>query len=231
MKKLLSVLATFGIVASSTVSVVACGAKSETKPEKPEEPKEDLNDIIRDFQEEVTNIYIDHMKIEVIQNLIVLSETEKNYLFIKKDNIKAFSNREKEITFENKKQIENDENLILKSKLLAEKLNELKKVNKYKVILDEVDSLFDGVEIIFNDNFKIKSGELFQGVYIWNFINEYKINIKYKGKSDIEKFELKDTLKYTSTDSEIFKVAGDNLVKNIENDFLVSNEMKKYSNF
>ncbi|WP_339021700.1 lipoprotein [Spiroplasma endosymbiont of Atherix ibis] len=33
MKKLLSVLATVGVVASSTISVIACGAKSEKKPE------------------------------------------------------------------------------------------------------------------------------------------------------------------------------------------------------
>ncbi|WP_339020313.1 hypothetical protein [Spiroplasma endosymbiont of Atherix ibis] len=70
-----------------------------------------------------------------------------------------------------------------------------------------------------------------QGVYIGNFINEYKINIKYKGKYSLEKFELKDILKYTSTDSETFKLVGNNFVKNIEKDFLVSNEMKKYSNF
>ncbi|AUB31698.1 lipoprotein [Spiroplasma floricola] len=233
MKKLLSVLATIGLVSTSTVSVVACGTKEKSTDNfKPEEPqKEDLNEIIKDFQDEVTKIYNSHMKSEVIGNLIGLQETEKNYLFIKKDNIIAFSNKEKDITAENKKQIENDENLILRSKLLAEKLNELKKVNKYKVILDEVDSIFDGVEVIYNDNFKIKSGELSQGVYIGNFINEYKVNIKYKGKNDIEKFEIRNTLKYTSTDSETFKLAGDNLAKNIEKDFLVSNEMKKYSNF
>ncbi|AUB31697.1 lipoprotein [Spiroplasma floricola] len=233
MKKLLSILATIGFVSSSTVSVVACGTKEKSKDNsKPEESqKEDLNEIIKDFQDEVTKIYNTHMKNEVIQNLIGLQETENNYLFIKKDNIIAFSNKEKDITPENKKQIENDENLILRSKLLAEKLNELKKVNKYKVILDEVDSVFEGIEVIYNDNFKIKSGELSQGVYIGNFINEYKVNIKYKGKNDIEKFEIRDTLKYTSTDSETFKLAGDNLAKNIEKDFLVSNEMKKYSNF
>ncbi|WP_339020253.1 lipoprotein [Spiroplasma endosymbiont of Atherix ibis] len=33
MKKLLSVLATLGVVTSSTVSVVACVAKSDNKPE------------------------------------------------------------------------------------------------------------------------------------------------------------------------------------------------------
>ncbi|AUB31640.1 lipoprotein [Spiroplasma floricola] len=233
MKKLLSMLAVFGIASSTTITVVACGVKTENKnpDKKPEEPKEDLNQIIKDFQNEATNIYIDHIKKEVMQNLIGIQENEKKHLFIKKDNIIAFSNKEKELTLKDKKDIEHDENLILNSTLLAQKLKELKKVNKYKVILDDIDSIFDGVEIIYNDNLKIKSGELSQGVYIGNFINEYKVNIKYKGKNSIEKFEIKDILKYTSTDDATFKVAGDNLAKNIEKDFLVSNEMKKYSNF
>ncbi|AUB31752.1 lipoprotein [Spiroplasma floricola] len=233
MKKLLSMLAVFGITSSATVTVVACGTKSENKnPEnKPEQPKEDLNKIIKDFKDEATNIYIDHIKNEVMQNLIGIQESEKKHLFIKKDKITAFSNKEKELTLKDKKDIEYDENLILNSTLLAQKLNELKKVNKYKVILDDIDFIFDGVEIIYNDNLKIKSGELSQGVYIGNFINEYKVNIKYKGKNSIEKFEIKDILKYTSTDDATFKLVGDNLVKNTEKDFLVSNEMRKYSNF
>ncbi|AUB31757.1 lipoprotein [Spiroplasma floricola] len=233
MKKLLSMLAVFGITSSATVTVVACGTKTENKnsENKPEQPKDDLNKIIKDFQNEATNIYINHIKNEVMQNLIGIQESEKKHLFIKKDKITAFSNKEKELTLKDKKDIEYDENLILNSTLLAQKLNELKKVNKYKVILDDIDSIFDGVEIIYNDNLKIKSGELSQGVYIGNFINEYKVNIKYKGKNSKEKFEIKDILKYTSTDSETFKLVGDNLVKNIEKDFLVSNEMRKYSNF
>ncbi|AUB31758.1 hypothetical protein [Spiroplasma floricola] len=233
MKKSLSMLAVFGIISSTTVTVVACGTKTENKnsENKPEQPKEDLNQIIKDYQDEVTNIYIDHIKKEVMQNLIGVQESEKKHLFIKKDKIKDFTNKEKELTLKDKKDIENDENLILNSTLLAQKLNELKKVNKYKVILDDIDSIFDGVEIIYNDNLKIKSGELSQGVYIGNFINEYKINIRYKGKNSIEKFEIKDILKYTSTDSEAFKLAADNLAKNMEKDFLVSSEMKKYSNF
>ncbi|WP_339021215.1 hypothetical protein [Spiroplasma endosymbiont of Atherix ibis] len=230
MKKLLSLLASFGLALSATVSVTACITKNNSK-DISNFKSDDLNGIIKEFKEEVIKIYNNHIKNEVSQNFIGLPETEKNYLFIKKENIIAYSNKEQEITLENKKQIENDENIILRSKLLEEKLNELKKVNKYKVILDEVFSIYDGIEIIYNDNFKIKSGELSQGLYIGNFINEYKINIKYKSTIGIQKFELRDTLKYTSTESKIFKDSGDNFVKNIEKDFLTLNKMKKYSNF
>ncbi|WP_339020316.1 lipoprotein [Spiroplasma endosymbiont of Atherix ibis] len=50
MKKLLSVLATVGFVASSAVSFIGCGTKKEDKNPNPEEPKENLNEIIKDFQ-------------------------------------------------------------------------------------------------------------------------------------------------------------------------------------
>ncbi|WP_339020315.1 hypothetical protein [Spiroplasma endosymbiont of Atherix ibis] len=67
------------------------------------------------------------MKNEVNHNLIGVQKNEKKHLFIKKENIQSFSNKEKELTLKDKKEIEQDENIILKSSLLSEKLNELKK--------------------------------------------------------------------------------------------------------
>ncbi|AUB31619.1 lipoprotein [Spiroplasma floricola] len=233
MKKLLSLLGTVTLIATSTSTVIACGKKTETKDSsKDKEPGNDnLAQVIQDFQNDVTKIYDNHINTEVFSQLIGLAETEKNHLFIKKDNIKTYSKKENEIKAENKKQIENDINVILKTKLLEEKLNELKKVNKYKIILDEVDSIFKGVEVIYNDNFKIDSGALSQGVFIGKFIVEFKININYKGKNDIEKFEIKDTLKYTSTDSEAFKLAGEQMQEKIAKEFFLSEETKNFSNF
>ncbi|AUB31618.1 lipoprotein [Spiroplasma floricola] len=233
MKKLLSLLGTVTLIATSTSTVIACGKKTEVKDqEKDKEPENDnLAQIIQDFQNDVTKIYDNHINTEVFSQLIGLSETEKNHLFIKKENIKTYSKKETEIKPENKKEIENDINVILKAKLLEEKLNELKKVNKYKIILDEVDSIFKGVEVIYNDNFKIDSGELSQGVFIGKFIVEFKININYKGKNDIEKYEIKDTLKYTSTDSEAFKLAGEQMQEKITKEFFLSEETRNFSNF
>ncbi|AUB31762.1 lipoprotein [Spiroplasma floricola] len=231
MKKLLSVLATVGVISSSVTGVVACGAKKETpKVEKPEEPKQDIAQVVQKFEQDVTKIYSEHIKIEVLQNLIGLQETEKNYSFIKKDNILKFSNKETEITAKNKNEINSDESKILKLDLLAEKLNELKKVNEYKVILDSVDSVYNNFQVIFDNNFKIRSGVINQDAYIGNFINDYKITVNYKGINDIEKYEIKDTFKYTSTESQAFKLSSDNLIKNVEKDILFSNEMKEFSN-
>ncbi|WP_339021727.1 hypothetical protein [Spiroplasma endosymbiont of Atherix ibis] len=227
MKNLLSVLATLGFVASTTTSLVACVTKPNSKPI---EPTKDITQIVKEFQKDVEKIYSEHIKNEVLQNLIGLEENEKNYLFIKKDNILKFSNKEANITQKNKNEINNDESKILKFDLLKQKLNELKKVNEYKIILDEVESVYDGFQTIFDNNFKIRSGVINTHAYIGNFINDYKITVNYKGINDIEKYEIKDTFKYTSTESKTFKVSLDNLIKNIEKDILLSDEMKEFSN-
>ncbi|AUB31636.1 lipoprotein [Spiroplasma floricola] len=234
MKKLLSVLAGIGIASSSATSVVACGTKKEDKSStKPEQPKKDITQIVQNFEQDVTKIWNEHYEKEVAVNLIGVESMEEDNEFLNKHNIQKFSKPENKnkLTVENKKQLNNDVEKLFKVKLLEEKLNELKKVNKYKIILDEVTSVFEHVELIFdNDNFKINSGELSPGVYIGNVIVDYKVVTNYKGLADIEKFKQSGRLKYTSTDSKSFKTIGDEMYKNIAKDIFASTETQKYVN-
>ncbi|WP_339021222.1 lipoprotein [Spiroplasma endosymbiont of Atherix ibis] len=62
MKNLLSVLATFGVVASSAVSVVACGKKIDDK--KVSKPKVELTQVIQNFEQDVTKIWTQHYEKE-----------------------------------------------------------------------------------------------------------------------------------------------------------------------
>ncbi|WP_339020383.1 hypothetical protein [Spiroplasma endosymbiont of Atherix ibis] len=149
-----------------------------------------------------------------------------------KYNIQKFTKQENKdkLTIQNKQQLTNDVEKLFKVKLLEEKLNDLKKVNKYKIILDEVDSVFEHVELVFNDNFKINSGEIVSGSYIGNVIVDYKVVTHYKGLNDVEKFKQLGTLKYTSTESKSFKKVGDAMHKNIAKDMFTSQETQKYVN-
>ncbi|WP_339021739.1 hypothetical protein [Spiroplasma endosymbiont of Atherix ibis] len=156
-----------------------------------------------------------------------------DYEFLVKSNIQYYSipeNKDK-LTIEEKKQFTNDVEKLFKVKLLTEKLNKLKKLNKYKVILDEVDSLFEHVELLFNDNFEINSGEVVEGTYIGNVVVDYNIVTNYKGLNDVEKFKQFGALKYTSTESKAFKDFGDVMYKNIAKDMFISLEAKEYVNF
>ncbi|AUB31347.1 lipoprotein [Spiroplasma floricola] len=200
MKKLLSVLATIGVVSSFATSAVACGTKSEIKkPDKPEEPKNNIAQIIRRFEQDVTKIWTEHYEKEIASNLITVEDGETNYKFLNKENIQKFSKPENKdkLTTEEKKQFTNDVEKLFKTELLKKKLNDLKKVNEYKIILDEIDSVFEHVELVFNDNFEINSGEIVPGSYIGNVIVDYKVVTQYKGLKDVEKFKQSETLKYT----------------------------------
>ncbi|WP_339020212.1 hypothetical protein [Spiroplasma endosymbiont of Atherix ibis] len=180
----------------------------------------------------MTKIWTEHYEKEVAGNLIGVESMEENNEFLNKYNIQKFSKSENKskLTIENKKQLTNDVEKLFKVKLLKEKMNELKKINKYKVILDEVDSVFEHVELVFNDNFEINSGEVVEGSYIGNVIIDYKIVAQYKGLVDVEKFKQSGTLKYTSTESESFKKVRDAMYKNIAKDMFTSQETQKYVN-
>ncbi|WP_339020347.1 hypothetical protein [Spiroplasma endosymbiont of Atherix ibis] len=134
------------------------------------------------------------------------------------------------MTVENKKQLTSDVEKLFQIKLLKQKLNELKKVNEYKVILDEIDSVFEHFELLFNDNFEINSGEVVEGSYIGNVVVDYNIVTNYKGLNDVEKFKQFGALKYTSTESESFKNVGDVMYKNIAKDMFISQKTQKYVN-
>ncbi|AUB31748.1 lipoprotein [Spiroplasma floricola] len=229
MKKLLSVLATIGVVSSSSVSVIACGTK-ETKNNN--QSKKDITQIVQDFQKDVEKIWTKHYEKEVLGNLIGVESMEEDNEFLNKYNIQKFSKPENKdkLTIENKKQLTNDIEKLFNAKLLREKIDALKKVTKYKIILDEVSSVFEHVELVFNNNFQINSGEIAPGSYIGNVIVDYKVVTQYMGMNNIEKFKKSGTLKYTSTDSKSFKEVGDVMYKNIAKDMFISQETQKYVN-
>ncbi|AUB31755.1 hypothetical protein [Spiroplasma floricola] len=225
MKRLLSFLTAFCFISSSTIGVAACSIKSKNNSEN---SKKDITQIVQDFEQDVTKIWSQHYEKEVRNNLIALESMEEKNEFLNKYNIQKFSKPENKdkLTSQNKQQLTNDVEKLFKSKLLEEKLSDLKKVSKYKVILDEIDSVFEHVELIFNDNFQINSGEIIPGVYIGNVIIDYKIITKYKGLNNIEKFIQSGTLKYTSTDNDTFKEVGEVMYKNIAKDMFTSQETK-----
>ncbi len=162
--------------------------------------------------------------------MISVEDVKNDYKFLNKENIKKFSKSENKLTVEHKKELTSDVEKLFQTKLLKQKLNELKKVNEYKIILDEEDSVFEHVELVFNDNFEINSGEVVKGSYIGNVVVDYNIVTNYKGLNDIEKFKQSGVLKYTSTESESFKKVGEEMYKNIAKDMFISQETQKYVN-
>ncbi|WP_342275165.1 lipoprotein [Spiroplasma endosymbiont of Cantharis lateralis] len=198
MKKLLSLLGSVGLVATSTITVVACG---DTKPPV---IAEDISGVINDLKVETNEIFKKHLETNVYKNLIGLEETEKGNNFLNQTKIKQYEGAKIK-----------DINKVLEMTELTKSLNALKNVNKYKIILNDVNSLVKGVNFDWNSLliqlYEDKENEL----YLGKVILDYNIQIQYKGTKDIETFHISDTFKYTSTNNQALKDGSDKFYANI----------------
>ncbi|ALD66551.1 lipoprotein [Spiroplasma cantharicola] len=214
MKKLLSLLGAVTLVASSSATVVAC---EET------DPGEDkiTSELLKKFEKEVNNIFAEHLEKNVYQNLINLPATEINNQFLNKETIDNYQGKSaQEIGEYRLNQLNSDILRVLDIQNLEKSLNELKSINEYKIILNDVNSLYKG--IVFDwSTLKINSNNS-QQMYLGNVVLDYKIEIQYKGKKEVETLNIGDTLKYTSTDNATLKTATDLFYRNIASDYLAS---------
>ncbi|ALD66546.1 lipoprotein [Spiroplasma cantharicola] len=217
MKRLLSLLGAVTLVASSSATVVACG---ETDPGKDEIITAEL---IKKFEKDVNNIFAEHLEKNVYQNLINLPATEIDNQFLNKTTIEQYQGKSSEEIGEYRlNQLNLDIVRVLDIENLEKSLNELKFISEYKLILNDVNSLYKG--IVFDwSTLKINSNNS-QQMYLGNVTLDYTIEIQYKGKKEIETLNIDDTLKYTSTDNVALKNATDLFYRNIANDYLSSKE-------
>ncbi|ALD66563.1 lipoprotein [Spiroplasma cantharicola] len=230
MKKLLSILGTLTLVATSSATVIACG--NTTEPPGP--IIEDNEELIKELKLEVEEIFVKHLNDNVYQNLVGLPDTENRYSFLNRTKIVENTNLSpEEIDPYDLKLLETDIKKVLEIDKLTTDLNNLKKINKFKIILNDVNSLLKNV--IFNWNsLKVLSYESNDKdeLYLGNVIIDYKIEIQYKGKKDIETFTIDENFTYTSTNSNSLKKASDDFYKNIAKDYFLSSkaEDRKHTN-
>ncbi|ALD66550.1 lipoprotein [Spiroplasma cantharicola] len=214
MKNLLSLLGAVTLVASSSATVIACG---DTKPEK----DKIINDLIKKFEKDINKIFAEHLEKNVYQNLINLPATEINNQFLNKETINKYQGKSFDQIGEYQlNQLSSDIIRVLDIKNLEKSLNELKAINEYKIILSDVKNLYKG--IVFDwKTLKINSNNS-QQMYLGNVVLDYKIEIQYKGKKEVETLSIGDTLKYTSTDNDALKTSTDTFYRNIASDYLAS---------
>ncbi|WP_339033463.1 lipoprotein [Spiroplasma endosymbiont of Cantharis rufa] len=228
MRKLLSLLGTVSLIATTSATVVACGTD-------PVIPPEGINydEIVKSLKSDVNEIFSKHLNENVYHNLIGLPDTESRYYFLNRTKIIENSDLKwEEIDPFDLKQLEDDIKKVLDIDELSKELNKLKNVNDYKIILNDVNDLLKNIVIDWK-TLVIKSYESeVDKLYLGNVIVDYKIQIQYKGEKDIESFEITENFKYTSTNSDSLKKASDDFYKNIAKDYFSSNELddKKHTN-
>ncbi|ALD66560.1 lipoprotein [Spiroplasma cantharicola] len=231
MKKLLSLLGTISLVTTSSATVVACGEKTE-----PPDPIINNEALIKEFKIEVENIFQKHLDENVYKNLIGLPDTEIKNKFLNQTKIIEYTGaKASEIDQFDLQQLEHDIKNVLDIDILTKELNKLKNINKYKIILNDVNNLFKNL-IIEWDSLVIKSYQEAETkkdeIFLGNVIVNYKIVVNYKGEKDIESFELGNNMKYTSTNNTALKVASDDFYQNIAKDYFLSSkaEDRKHTN-
>ncbi|ALD66036.1 lipoprotein [Spiroplasma cantharicola] len=220
MKKLLGLLGSLTLITSASATVIACGEK---EPEITE--TFDYDGLIKELKVDVQKIYQKHLVEKVAPQLFGITSTESSNQFLRKANIDKYKGNPSGIQGADKTALKNDLEKILDVKSLETSLNnELKKQNKYKIILNDVKSLLKSVAFDF-ETMIIQSNET-NGIYLGNVVIDYDIVLQYKGEKEVETFKLNDTLKYTSTNQNWIQTGSKNFYQNITKDYFASNDAK-----
>ncbi|WP_342275112.1 lipoprotein [Spiroplasma endosymbiont of Cantharis lateralis] len=226
MRKLLSLLGAVSLVATTSATVVACG-NGETKPS----PGIEYDKLVKDLNQDVNKIFVDHLQNNVYDKLIGLTIGEKENKFLNKTTIKTFKGKNAdEIGQKNLDLLVEDINRILEVSQLETELNKLKLVNEYNILLNDVNTLYKGIVFDWNSLY-INTNES-KELYLANVLLDYKIEVQYKGEKEIELLTINDSFKYTLTNDATLKESSDNFYQNITKDYFSSQDSDaiKYSN-
>ncbi|WP_339034934.1 lipoprotein [Spiroplasma endosymbiont of Cantharis rufa] len=228
MKKLLSLLSAFGLIGTSSLSVLACGNKVAP-------PVLELETLIKDFKKDVNKILNQHIA-NTNKNFLLIDKTGSSLKFFNKhkfedfmgsDNIKTADDNVRSIIIE-------DFNNLFKLNELKQKINELKKVEKYSVLLAGTSSVFKELVIVPNEKIEIKSRSYDKNnkrVWFGTTKFNYSVSVNYQNKTgEFEEYKIQDVPNVISiTDDE--EIGGDiqKMYDSVEEKFLLNDISRIYS--
>ncbi len=232
MKKLLSLLGSISIIATSSVTVIACGNKGSM-----ESSNNDIEKIIKEFKEEINGILEKHISETKENFLIIEGKNNKNLKFFNKEIFLNYmqDNKNKSADDSIRLDIIEDFYNIFNVTKLKNKINELQKKEKYSPILTNINSVFNNLSLGENDKIlltSILSNSSSEKSWFANAKFSFTLTTNFKNKiGEIEKYEIMDINSLiTITDNE--KVGGNiqDMFLNIERDFIKTELSKIYKN-
>ncbi|WP_339033432.1 lipoprotein [Spiroplasma endosymbiont of Cantharis rufa] len=142
MRKLLSLLSTVSLIATSSATVVACG--NTIKP-----VDKNYDKALNEFKAEINQIVNEHLQ-DVTKNFYIKEgKSNETLRFIKKSEIEKFmdGSNVKEADSSIMEDLSKDFNSLLNEDVLKYKINSLAKKENYSIILDGVDNVYQGVSL------------------------------------------------------------------------------------
>lgn len=221
-------------------SIVSCKTKNEASENKPstEEKEEapDFSSLISQFKKDVSTIISE----ELFKTREKLFELEKDAKlrnkFWVKENIEKNA-KQKNLSEEDKKNLESDMKTILSIDNIKSELNKLKNKPEYNVILDGLEDIFENMNVNFESaEFKYKNFSSQEGQellkqnkasakdddYTSNVIVDFVINTKYKDQTNQQAvYETTSKFVYSLTSNEGLKEFGTTSVKEIQNKYFI----------
>ncbi|AGR41068.1 lipoprotein [Spiroplasma taiwanense] len=245
MKKLLNLLATTSLVASTSLTVIACGNNSnsnETVPdpnEKEPEPEVVYEDVLRDFESDLTSFKDTYWNSKKSNFFASTTGSESKQFFIEED-IKKIVDKAKEpgaetniydiLTTPQKGALKTDiENTLAASELTSYFSNNIDK-EKYSILLDGSD-LGPTLDYDWNTLTMDYTNDALGGETS-NFISYTSVDVKfvfnYKDKiGETQKFEITQKYIFTLTSDNYLIQAIQEMENKIQTDYFLANE--KYS--
>ncbi|AUB31707.1 hypothetical protein [Spiroplasma floricola] len=243
MKALLNLLAGFGIVASATTTVIACGTKKD-EDKNPSKPNEDISELIKELKTKASDIISSHINSKK-DKLLGLVNDGVQYNFFNRENIEKYGkstdistySTKEEMTEEIKENIAKDFSNILNTSDLEKQLNDISKTSdKYDVILwngsvvDSIDFDKSSIDIKYT-NKDWQQEQLTKAnddYFLSSTIIKINIAIQYKNEDGIkENFTTTTPLSFTYTNDKTIVEIIKNIQTNIKKDFLATDS--KYS--
>ncbi|WP_342259121.1 lipoprotein [Spiroplasma endosymbiont of Dioctria linearis] len=206
MKKLLGILSALGLVATSSLGVVACGTNENVVDQS-------LDEVIKEFQKEINDIVNNHISENNKNFFIVDSDNNRKMKFFTKQKFESYMGELKLNKADDsiRNDIIEDFNNMFKVDELKEKINNLQKLEKYSIILNNIGSVFKDITLSSNDKIYLESREPSTSKGVWFGITkfEFSISVNFKNKSSqLEEYKISDVSRTISlTDNE--KVGGD----------------------
>lgn len=240
MKKLLSLLSSLTLTATTAASVVSCGSDKSDEPSvnpNDENNQQEILQLIEEYKSQVNQMITSHIEANKDKLFEVADldspENQATYNFINASNIEKYGKNTDDsgassetITATDFTKLFTDFSNILDLKKLETDLNNLaKNTSKYDLIIDKevVDTLAgnqNSLKIQYTKNAG-GTGAEDQKYFVSSIELEINVTVKYKDyEGQIQKVKSSDTLVFTYTDNQTLVTSIQNMQSNIKDDYL-----------